>query len=401
MNDKKTTYLDNNATTQVALEVVDAMLPYLASGFANAASPHVSGRAAAAAVAKAREQVAASVGCDNTEIVFTSGATEANNMVILGATRRHPARKKIVATAIEHKSVLEPCEWMSAQGYELVILPVSPDGVVDVEVAADLIDEQTLLVSIQGANNEIGTLQPVTAVAELARNRGALVHCDAAQMLGKVPVDADALLVDYVSVSAHKVYGPKGIGALFVRKGTARSSLTPIMFGGGQELGLRPGTLNVAAIVGFGVAVCVSTADLTSDGQRIAALRDTFEAAVTADLPGISVNGANSPRLPGTCSITIPDIPANVLIAHTPTLCISDGSACASGSFAPSHVIQALGHSSDYARNTVRISMGRYNTECEVKQAERTIVEAAMNIRSQLIRSAFRASLPERQEERK
>lgn len=389
MNTSRTIYLDNNATTQCAPEVVEAMLPYFSFEFANAASAHVSGRTAAAAVAKAREQVATAICCDDAELVFTSGATEANNLAILGAARCQPRRKRIVTTAVEHKSVLEPCERLSAHdGYELVILPVSSDGVVDVAMAADLIDDQTALVSIQGANNEIGTLQPMAAVAELARGRGALVHCDAAQMLGKVPVAVDALLADYVSVSAHKTYGPKGIGALFVREGTARSSLTPIMFGGGQELGLRPGTLNVAAIVGFGVAARVSTADLDSDGRRITALRDAFEAAVTAHVPGTTVNGAKVGRLPGTCSISISDTPADVLIAHTPSLCISNGSACASGSFAPSHVIQALGHPGDYARNTVRVSIGRYNTESEVREGARVMVAAIRRIRAELAEAA-------------
>ncbi len=399
VNDNEIIYLDNNATTQAAPEVVEAMLSYLSTAFANAASPHVSGRVAATAVAEARKQIASSIGCYDTEVIFTSGATEANNLAILGVTKQRTERKKIITTAIEHKSVLEPCQWMSTQGYDLVVLPVSSDGVVDIEAAVDCIDEQTLLVSIQGANNEIGTIQPVADIAEIARRKGALVHCDASQMLGKVPVDVDALRVDYLSVSAHKSYGPKGIGALFVREGTARSSLTPIMFGGGQELGLRPGTLNVAAIVGFGAAVCISTADLNLDCQRISSLRNSFENAVLSDLPGISINGANPPRLPGTSSISIPDIPADVLMAHVPTLCISNGSACASGAYAASHVIQSLGYSSDYARSTIRISIGRYNTEHEINKAARMLVDAVKNIRAHLSRNTSCASFPRRQEE--
>ena len=384
MTTSKPIYLDNNATTPCAPEVVQAMLPYFGESYGNPASPHEYGRAAAAAVTKAREQVAQAIGCDPTEVIFTSGATEANNLVLLGCRSSCPKRRKVVTTAVEHKSILNPVEELRSQGFEIVVLPVDSAGVVSVSEVEELIDDTVLLVSVQGANNEVGTIQPVAQIAEIARSRGALVHCDAAQMLGKTPLEMDSLGVDYASLSAHKAYGPKGVGGLFARSGVAQSSLAPIMFGGGQESGFRPGTVNVPATVGFGEACNLIGARLAKDMRHVGRLTARLGQQLGTRIPGISVNGTAGAGLPGTLSVTVSGVPADVLIAHAPTICISNGSACSSGTIATSHVLEAIGHAQEDARSTIRISLGRYTTDQEVAEATEALVSAVDAARSVL-----------------
>ncbi len=376
----ETIYLDNNATTPCAPEVVAAMLPYLTEQYGNASSPHRMGRAAMLAVERAREQVADLVGCDADEVVFTSGATESNNLALLGLAADTRSRRKVVASAIEHKSVLEPLAWLANRGFEVALLPVTRGGVVDLAIARETIDDETLLVSVQAANNEIGTLQPVRELAEIAHAHGAAVHCDASQALGKIPFSVEEIGADLASFSTHKAYGPKGTGFLVVRKTPHGRHLQPILAGGGQEKGMRPGTVNVPGIVGTGEACRLSTSRLSCDRRRILRLRDKLESGLQQKVPSLGVVGAEAVRLPGTTSLMLPNIPGDVLLSNVPQICMSTGSACSAGSLAPSHVMLALGHSRHQARCTIRISIGRYNREEEILRAIDLIAEAAQRL---------------------
>lgn len=376
-------YLDYNATTPCAKEVVEAMLPFFSDSFGNAASPHEFGTDASAAVEKARDQVASAIGADASEIIFTSGATEANNLALLGLTRGNSKRKGIVSTSIEHKSVLEPLARLLDLGIEVYYLPVNRHGVVNPTDAEKIINEDTAVVTVQGANNEIGTLQPVTEIARIAHKKGALVHCDAVQLLGKVPVSVGDLHADLASFSAHKAYGPKGIGCLFLNR-HARRTISPLIHGGSQESGLRPGTVNVPAIVGFGVACDLVKQKVGSDAKRLAEMRDLLESILTEKLSGVSLNGKEVSRLPGTTNISVPGVSAGVLISQVRGVCFSDGSACTSGAVSPSHVLLALELSREMARNTVRLSLGRYNTIDEVEIAAEKLVETIQKLTKKL-----------------
>lgn len=345
------------------------MLPFLTTEFGNAGSPHVMGRAAATAVGAAREEVAALAGCSPGQIIFTSGATESNNLALLGLAHSSDSRRKIIVSAVEHKSILAPCDYLAEQGFEVILLPVDRDATVDLEAAAALIDEQTLLISVQGANNEVGTIQPVAEIAEIANRNGAIMHTDSAQVLGKVPLDLHALPVHLASLSAHKLYGPKGIGALYIRDGELRSLLTPLQFGGGQEDSLRPGTLNVPGIVGFGRACHLCRANLLAEGSRMAGLRDRLEAELAARLNCATFNALSAPRLPGTSSVMLRGSVSDIVISRARDICISQGSACGTGALEPSHVLLAMGLSRAHAEQTVRISFGRYNTADDVSVA--------------------------------
>ena len=373
-------YLDNNATTQCAPEVVDAMLPFFGGSHGNAASPHILGRQAARAVASARELIANSVGCVGSEVFFTSGATESNNMTILSAAQSPSKRRKIVISAIEHKSVLGPCEALETRGFNIVTIPVKKDGGIDLDAMRGAVDSETLLVSIQGANNEIGVFQPVKAVADIAHTMGAVCHCDASQLLGKTPVAVNELDADYVSFSSHKAYGPKGIGLLIIRNRIESFRLSPLMFGGGQENGLRPGTLNVAGIVGTGVACDLCGKSLEDEMRRISQLKNKLEQGIRRISHEACIVAGESPRLPGTSSIIFPGVTADLLIARTPTVCMSMGSACTSGAVSPSHVLLALGISRDMARCAIRLSLGRYNTDDDVQGALNAIGAALAGI---------------------
>ena len=373
-------YLDNNATTPCAAEVVAAMLPFFRGKHGNPSSVHVLGVEAARAIATARESIAESIGADPEDVCFTSGATEANNLVILGITHSRSNRRKIVISSIEHKSVLGPCDSLADRGYDVVTIPVTSGGIIDLDAARTLVDDRTLMVSVQGANNETGTLQPTEALAEMAHERGAAFHCDAAQMLGKVPIALGDSCLDFVSFSSHKAYGPKGIGFLVARNHIRDVALSPICFGGGQEKGLRPGTLNVPSIVGTGEACRLCKCLLTDDARRIASLRQTLEDSLRRLIPQAVVVASSSPRLPGTTSITFPGVPGDLLIARTPTVCMSMGSACTSGSLAPSHVLLAMGLSRDEASSTVRLSLGRYTTPDDIDMAVGAISQTIRSI---------------------
>ena len=372
-------YLDNNATTPCDASVVEAMLPFFGTRYANPASPHGMGKDSFAAVEGARENVAKFLRCSTSELLFTSGATEGNNIVLLGVAPAND-RRRIVSSAIEHKSVQLPLHHRSGSGIDVKEMAVGRDGAVDLCSADAMIDGDTALVSLQAANNETGVLQPVEEVAAIAHSRGALFHCDASQWIGKLPIADWFYQCDYLSVSGHKFYGPKGVGALVVRSGTPRECVSPLYFGGGQEHGLRSGTSNVPNIVGLNVACKLAAELVATDATSIAQLRNSFEVALQRRVPISRINGVDVARLPGSCSITIPGVPASMMIANLPTICVAEGSACTSGALEPSHVLVAMGLSRDDADCSIRVSFGRQNTMSQAETAVEMIAEAAEHL---------------------
>ncbi len=378
-------YLDYNATTPCDPRVVEAMLPFFTNVYGNPANGlHTQGRLAARHVEEAREQVANLIGSHSSEIVFTAGATESNNLAILGLARgaAESERKRIITSAVEHKSVLLPCKQLRSEGYEVIVLPVNDKGWVEPEAVEEAVDDETLLVSVQGANNEVGTVQPIPEIAEIAHQYGAVMHCDATQAIGKIPMDVDEWGVDLLSISAHKMYGPKGIGALYVRGGPHAIPLVSVYLGGGQERGLRPGTLNVPAIVGFGQACLICSEHMLDESARLASLRDDFERELRKDIPEIMINGDLKQRLPNTSSLIFPGVDADALLLNVPRLMLGTGSACASRTIEPSHVLQAMGIHREDAFRTVRVSIGRFTTDDQVEAAERNLVQAYQRLRN-------------------
>jgi cysteine desulfurase len=315
---------------------------------------------AALAVDDAQSELAALINALPGEIVFTSGATESNNLAILGLARMADRSKRngIITCTIEHKAVLLPCKKLAEEGFEVTILPVDSMGRVVLDAVREAVTERTLLISIQAANNEIGTLQPIRAIAEMAHEHGVMVHCDAAQAIGKVPVDVVDWGVDLLSLSAHKLYGPKGVGALFVRGGRSMP-IEPLYYGGGQERGLRPGTTNVPAIVGFGEACHLCSMRMPQEAAHLSQLRDLLEMQLLAAVPGLAINGDRLNRLPNTSSLTFPDVDADALLLNLTEVMLGTGSACTSGAVEPSHVLQAIGLDRTQAQSTIRASLGR------------------------------------------
>lgn len=377
-------YLDYNATTPCDPRVIDKMLPFFGMRYGNAASGfHAQGRLASRALEQARGQVASLINAQPHEIFFTGGATESNNLAILGLARRSQkdARRQIITSAVEHKAVLLPCAKLRDEGFEVVILPVDDQGRVQVEVLAEAVTEQTLLVSIQAANNEIGTIQPIKEIVSIAHSLGAIVHCDAAQAVGKIPVDVLDWGVDLMSASAHKLYGPKGIGCLYVSDAVGANRIEPLFFGGGQERGLRSGTSNVPAAVGFGEACSLSIDNnLANERDYLCNLRDTLEEELLTRIPGIRVHARHTQRLPNTSSMAFPGVDADELLANLPGVMMGTGSACTSGTPEPSHVLMAIGLSRAQAHSTIRASLGRSIGISEVLSAVSLIAEAWKSI---------------------
>lgn len=376
-------YLDFQATTPCDPAVVEAMLPYFAEIFGNPHSvEHAYGWKAEEAVEAARAEIAALIGAEAREIIFTSGATEANNLAIKGAAhfRGRLGRRKVVTLASEHKCVLESARSLAGEGFDVEILPVEPDGRIDLDCLADAVDEETALVTVMAANNEIGTLQPLAEIAEIAHARGAWLHSDAAQAAGKVPLNVRDQDLDLVSLSGHKVYGPKGIGVLFVRR-RPRIRLEPLFSGGGQERGLRSGTLAPALCVGLGKAAVLAKELMAEEAERLWRLQRRLRAALSAAVPGIHFNGHESQRLPGNLSITFPGIDAQALLRAVPELALSTGSACSSASVEPSYVLKAIGLEEELARASIRIGLGRTTSEAEVDQAASLLIGAANHLR--------------------
>jgi cysteine desulfurase len=375
-------YLDYQATTPVDARVLAEMLPWFTEKFGNPHSTtHAYGREAEAAVEKARAEIAALIGAEPREIVFTSGATEANNLAVKGGARFHRALGKdhIVTVATEHKCVLESVKAMAGEGCRVTVLPVDSRGLVDLDALAAAIDERTAVVSVMEANNEIGVLQPVAEIGALCRERGVLFHSDAAQAVGKVPVDVEAMKVDLLSISAHKLYGPKGIGALYVRR-RPRARITPLFDGGGQERTLRSGTLPTPLCVGFGAAARLAQAELDGESQRLLGLRRRFLVGITARLPEVRLNGDAERRLPGNLNLSFPGAPALELMAACPGLAVSTGSACTAAAIEPSYVLRALGLPEALGASTLRVGLGRYTTDSEVDFAVDTLAAAAKRL---------------------
>ena len=387
-------YLDNNATTPCDEAVLTAMLPYFQQHYANPSSPHAMGRRAHAAISSSRESLARLLGCEKSEIIFTSGATESNNMVLLGITPHNSTRRSVSTSRIEHKSVLMPCRVKQEQGFKVRQFSVSGSGVVDLNSVEELVGDDTAIVSLQAANNETGVIQPVQEVADIAHSRGALFHCDATQWVAKLPIPAWFQSCDFLSISAHKCYGPKGVGVLVARRGIPRKSLVPVMHGGGQGLGLRAGTPNVPGIVGFGEACNLAAGRVAKDAVSVGRIRLRFEDAVTKALPRAWINGNSEKRLPGTTSLTIPDVPASMLVLRLANICIGEGSACTTGAAEPSHVLTAMGLSREHADNTVRISFGRQNTIEDADVAARSIAKAVALILGDFCRKSGLTALP-------
>jgi cysteine desulfurase len=376
----KPIYLDNNATTPCDPLVVEKMLPFFTETYGNPSNGlHRQGRMAAKAVEDAREQIAILIGAQPNEIFFTGGATESDNLAIFGITRlqKNNPKKQIISSQIEHKAVLYPCKKLMTEGIDVVFLSVDNQGSVNVDQALEGINPDTLLVSIHLANNEIGTIQPVKKIAEFAHRVGAIVHSDAAQAVGKIHVNVNDLDVDLLSFSSHKIYGPKGVGALFIRGGLRANPLEPLVYGGGQEKGIRSGTTNVSGIVGFGEAAKITQKSLSEEGLRINDLRNIFEKGLLSEIPGLIINGYNATlRLPNTSSLTFPKIDADALLLNLPDVMLGTGSACTSGTIEPSHVLQAIGLTRGEAQSTIRASLGRFTTHEQITIAIKLLVSA-------------------------
>lgn len=366
-------YLDYNATTPLLPEVVDAMMPFFRDHFGNPSSGHPYGRAAREAVERSRGKVACLLGCDADEIVFTSGGTESNNLAILGVTEERPDRRHVVTSVLEHPAVASPCARLERRGWRVTRAGVDGKGRLRLSEVLGAIGPDTALVTVMHANNETGVLQPVAAIARAARDAGAVVHTDAAQAVGKVPVAVRELGVDLLTVAGHKLYAPKGVGALYVRRGTA---IQPVIFGAGHEGGLRPGTENVASIVGLGEACERARLDLESEAARVAALRDRLWQRLAAEIPGLALNGHSTERLPNTLSVRFPSVSGPALLAASPTVSASTGSACHAGHEEAPSAIVAMGVAPQEALGTVRLTLGRRTTPEEIERASAVLVQA-------------------------
>jgi cysteine desulfurase len=383
-------YLDNHATTRVDPRVVAAMLPYFTEQFGNAGSiNHSFGTEAKEAVDRARETIASGIGAEPREIVFTSGATESDNLAIRGLADR-PRRKgdQIISVATEHKAVLDPLRRLARRGFDVTLLEVEPHGSpragwLDPNKVADAIKDDTLLVSVMLANNEIGVVQPIAEIAEICRRRGVPLHCDATQAVGKMPVDVGELGVDLLSFSAHKIYGPKGVGALYVRRSGGAVRLEPLIDGGGQEGGLRSGTLNVPGIIGFAKALELCLAEMPTEMPRLSALRQRLWEGLRRNVPDVILNGPllSDIRLPGNLNGAFPLVNGEALMISIKTIAVSSGSACTSANPEPSHVLRALGLGEDLTRASLRFGIGRFNTEEEIDYAVSAVAENVHRLR--------------------
>jgi cysteine desulfurase len=373
-------YLDNQATTRCDPRVVSAMLPWFTEHYGNPHSvEHVMGTEAEAAVEDARGRVAALIGVDAKELVFTSGATESNNIAIKGAARHAlrsgNERRRIVTVATEHKCVLESVADLTEEGFEPVFLPVRPDGLLDSDALREALTVPTLLVSIMAVNNEIGVVQDIPTLAAIAKQAGALFHTDVAQATGKIPLDLTGWKVDLASISGHKIYGPKGVGALYVRR-RPRVRLAPLFSGGGQERGLRSGTLPTPLIVGFGEACRLAESEMAEEARRLTALRERLLGRLHTDIPELQVNGSEQARIPGNLNLTFPRATAADVMARVPDLCVSTGSACSSAAIEPSYVLRAIGLADEVAARTLRIGIGRFTSAADIDYAAAALAAA-------------------------
>jgi len=375
-------YLDYQATTPTDPRVVDAMLPYFTQKFGNPHSRnHHFGWEAEEAVEKAREQVASIIGADPREIIFTSGATESNNLALKGVMRFHKDRKNHLITCVtEHKCVLDSARHLEMEGVEVTYLPVQQNGLVDLAALEAAITPKTALVSIMAVNNEIGVIQPLAEIGALCRSRGVYFHTDAAQAVGKIPLDVEAMKIDLMSISAHKIYGPKGIGTLYVRR-KPRVRLEALIHGGGQERGMRSGTLATPLCVGLGEACAIAQKEMPEETKRLEALRDRLYRGITAKLPDVFLNGDPERRIPGNLNLSFAYVEGEGLMMGIKDLSVSSGSACTSASLEPSYVLRALGVEEELAHTSIRFGLGRFTTTDEVDLAVEQVVSAVTRLR--------------------
>jgi cysteine desulfurase len=373
-------YLDNHATTPVDPRVLDEMLPYFSEQFGNAASRnHSFGWAADEAVKIARQRAANLLGASPEEIVFTSGATESDNLAIKGVAEANRGQGNHIVTATtEHKAVLDSCHHLEQSGFRVTYLPVQTDGLVNLPALERALDDQTILVTIMAANNETGTLQPIAEIGKLCRQRGVIFHTDAAQAAGKIRLHVDEHNIDLLSISAHKLYGPKGVGLLYVRKGV---KLSPIIDGGGHERGMRSGTLNVPGIVGLGKACEICLREMPQESARTAGLRDRLRDKLLASLDGVAINGTSERRLPGNLNASFAGIEGEELLTALDGIAVSSGAACTSAHIEPSYVLKALGLSDELAQASLRFGIGRFNTDAEIDYVADRVIEAVRQLR--------------------
>jgi cysteine desulfurase len=377
-------YMDNNSTTRVDPRVLEAMLPYFSEEYGNAASrTHVFGLKAAEAVEEARERIAALIGASAREIVFTSGATESNNLAIKGAAAMYRRKGDHIVTCVtEHRAVLDPCRRLEGEGFRVTFLPVDEHGRVTPAQVAEALTDQTILVSVMAANNEIGNLQPVRDIGRLCKERGVLFHCDAVQAVGKVPVDVEEMGIDLLSLSAHKIYGPKGVGALYVRRRDPAVRLEPLLDGGGHERRMRSGTLPVPLIVGFGAACELCGKEMTAEAERLTRLRERLRQSIMGRLDEVYLNGHPTERLSGNLNLSFAYVQGDALMMNLREVALSSGSACTSAESEPSYVLRAIGRSDDLAHGSLRFGLGRFTTEEEVDYVGDAVVRAVRHLRS-------------------
>jgi cysteine desulfurase len=376
-------YMDNHATTPMDPRVLEAMLPYFGKVFGNAASRnHQFGWEAEQAVDKAREQVAKLIGCTPKEIIFTSGATESNNLAIKGIAEMYREKGNHIITQVtEHKAVLDTCKKLEKLGYEVTYLPVQTDGLVSIEALKAAMTEKTILVTIMFANNEIGVIQPVEEIGALCHERGVIFHTDGVQAVGKIPVDVQKLNIDVLSLTAHKIYGPKGVGALYVRRRNPRVQITEQINGGGHERGMRSGTLNVPGIVGLGAACEIALNEMEAEAKRQAELRDYLKAKFEAALDYVHVNGNMDHHLPGNLNMSFVHVEGESLLMGINDVAVSSGSACTSATLEPSYVLKALGLGDDVAHSSIRFGLGRFNTKAEVDYVSDKVIDVVRHLR--------------------
>jgi cysteine desulfurase len=380
-------YLDNHATTRTDPRVVEAMIPYFTEIYGNSASvSHRFGWEAAAAVELAREQVAEGIGAEPREIIFTSGATESNNLAIKGVARAAVRRGRHLVTAVsEHKAVLDPIKRLAREGWETTIVPCDEYGGVSVQVIADALTERTVLVSVMAANNEVGTINPVAEIGRLCHERGIIFHTDAAQAVCKIPIDVRSEAIDLLSLSAHKIYGPKGIGALYVRRRDPQVRLDPLFDGGGHERGLRSGTVPVPLVVGIGLAALLGVRERPLEAARVYQLRERLHAGIAARVPALRLNGPPSDRLPGNLNLSFADVDGEALMMAMRDVAVSSGSACSSTNPEPSHVLLAMGLDEDSARASLRFGVGRFTTAEEIDFAIEAVAGAVARLRQKSV----------------
>jgi cysteine desulfurase len=377
-------FMDNHSTTPMDPRVLDATLPYFVEKFGNSASRnHAFGWEAEEAVENARKQIARLIHADSKEIVFTSGATESDNLAIKGVVEMyHEKGDHIITSSTEHRAVLDTCKALeSKRGVKVTYLPVDKAGMVSPEDVRNAITEKTILITIMMANNEIGTINPIKAIGKVAKEKGILFHCDATQGVGKIPVDVQDMGIDLMSFSAHKLYGPKGVGALYVRKKGPRVRIAAQMDGGGHERGMRSGTLPVPMIVGFGKAVELCEQEMPTEAQRLSAMRDRLQTAITSKLEEVYLNGHPTERLPNNLNLSFAYVEGESLLMGLKEIALSSGSACTSATLEPSYVLRALGVGSDLAHSSIRFGLGRFNTEEEVDYVAKRIIEVVTKLR--------------------